>query len=469
MPLLVGAMTVAAFGLHLSQLHQSLFGDEVYTYHEVVGHSLASMIHTVGTGFETNPPLFFILAWFSGKLGDPTVWIRLPSLILGAATIPMIYLLGRDTLGRAEGAIGAAAFAFSPYALFFAVQARPYATATFFTVLSTYALVRAARSDDRPWWALYAVAAAAAMYSHYTVAFVLVVQGAWALWVCRARWHRPLIASLAAIVLYLPWLAYMHGGPQLAWFAAIESFTVRHVLQDLVRFVIGYQYAPLRAIPTVLGFAAIVATVLFGGFHLARRYLSGRAHVATEMASGGLPLIAGLAIASPIGALLYSLLVVDIWHAENLYVSAPAVLLVLGSLLVAMPRGPRALAVPVVLGVLVFGMIRGLSPSWVRPPFRTVARHLDRVAKPRDPVLLFTWSSVLDRSIPIYLKRPHTVIRGVPKRWPRRPAGTLAFVVVDQSQIHRLNRALAPPNYVLVARRLYTGALPLTLFTYRAT
>jgi uncharacterized membrane protein len=397
------------------------------------------------------------------------VWIRLPSLILGTATIPMIYLLGRETVGRAEGAVGAAAFAFSPYALFFSVQARSFATAAFFTVLSTYALVRAARSDDRRWWALYAVAAAAAMYSHYTVVFVLVTQGAWALWACRARWHRPLLASLAAIVLYLPWLAYMHGGPQLSWFAAIESFTARHVLQDLVRFVIGYQYAPLHAIPTVLGSVAVAAVVLLGGYHLARRYLSGRAHVRTELARGGLPLIAGLAIASPLGVLLYSLLVVDIWHVENVYMSAPAVLLVLGSLLVAMPRAPRAPAVAVVLGVLLFGTIRALSPSWVRPPFRTVARHLDRVAKPHDPVLMLTWSSVLDRSIPIYLKRSHTIIRGVPKRWPRRPAGTLAFAIVDQSQIHRLNRALAPPNYELVARRLYSGALPLTLFTYRAT
>jgi hypothetical protein len=82
---------------------------------------------------------------------------------------------------------------------------------------------------------------------------------------------------------------------------------------------------------------------------------------------------------------------------------------------------------------------------------------------------MFTWSSVLDRSIPVYLKRSHTIIKGVPKRWPRRPAGTLAFAVVDQSQIHRMSRALAPANYVLVARRLYTGALPFTLFTYRAT
>ena len=105
---MVGAMTIAAFVLYLSQIHQSLFADEVFAYHEVAGHSLTSMIHAVGTGIEVSPPLYFVFAWFSAKLGDPTVCIRLPSLILGAATIPVIYLLGRDTIGRAAGAIGTA-------------------------------------------------------------------------------------------------------------------------------------------------------------------------------------------------------------------------------------------------------------------------------------------------------------------------------------------------------------------------
>jgi mannosyltransferase len=467
-PVMVGAMTVAAFVLHLSQMHQSLFADEVIAYHEVTGHSLRSMIHTLGTGGDLCPPLYFVLAWFSVKLGDPTVWIRLPSLFLGAATIPLIYLLGRDTIGRAAGAIGAAVFTVSPFALFYGVQARPYATAAFFTVLSTCALVRAVRTDERRWWALYALAAVAAAYTHYTTVFVLVGQAAWGVWACRTRWRRPLFANLAVVVLYLPWLPSMHGGPALREFAVIERFTASHVLQDLVRYLVGYQYAPLHAIPTVPGFAAIAVCALVGGVQLLRRYLSRRAHGGDHDANGRLPLIAALALATPVGVLLYSLLGQDIWHVENLYASAPAAALVLGALLVAIPRGPRLAAVAVVLGVLVFGTIRALSPSWIRPPYRAVARYLDQVARPRDPVLLFTYRGILDDAIPAQLKRPHTIIAGVPRRWPRRPAGTPAFVVVDNVKLHRLRRALAPAGYVLVARRRYSGAVSFTLFTYRA-
>lgn len=468
MPLMVGALTVAAFLLHLSQLHQSLFGDEVIAYREVAGHSLSSMIHAVGTGGDLVPPLYFVLAWFSVKLGDPTVWIRLPSLILGAATIPVIYLLGRETLGRAAGAIGAAVFAASPFALFYGVQARPYATAVFFTALSTYALVRAVGGDDRRWWALYALGAAAAAYSHYTTVFVLVAQAAWGMWACRTHWRRPLLANTAAAVLYLPWLAYMHGGAALKEFALIEPFNARHVLQDIVRFIAGYQYAPLHAIPTVFGIVVIAVCVLLGGLRLARLYLGDRARAAHDIRHGGLLLVVALALATPIGVLLYSLLGQDIWHVENLYASAPAAVLVIGASLVAIPRGPRVVAVPLVLGALVVGTIRGLSPSWVRPPYRAAAQYLDQVAKPGDPVLLLTYRAVLDDAIPAQLKRPHTIVYGVPKPWPRRPAGRMAYVVVDNSRIHRLRRALAPRGYTLVSRRPYDGAVSFTLFTYRA-
>jgi hypothetical protein len=82
--------------------------------------------------------------------------------------------------------------------------------------------------------------------------------------------------------------------------------------------------------------------------------------------------------------------------------------------------------------------------------------------------MLFTYSGILDDAIPAQLKRPHTIIYRALKRWPRRSAGTLAFVVVDDGKINRLRRALAPPDYALVARRPYRGAFSFTVFTYRA-
>src|SRR5579862_6288361 len=196
--LILAGITAGAFALRLSQIHQRLFGDEVLAYWDVVGHSLAGTVAAVRTGVESSPPLFFVFAWLTAKLGDPTVWIRLPSIVLGSATIPLIYLLGRDTVGRLPGLLAAAIFALGPFSIYYGVDARPYATAAFFVTLSSVSLVRAIRGG-RGWWALYALAAAAAAYTHYTAAFVLAVQGAWSLWACRRQLRLPLIANLVAV------------------------------------------------------------------------------------------------------------------------------------------------------------------------------------------------------------------------------------------------------------------------------
>ena len=53
--------------------------------------------------------------------------MRLPSLIAGTATIPLVYLLGVRTLGRTAGLIAAAVIALSPFMIYYSVEARAYA------------------------------------------------------------------------------------------------------------------------------------------------------------------------------------------------------------------------------------------------------------------------------------------------------------------------------------------------------
>ncbi len=64
----VGLITLGAFVLRLSQIRQGLFGDEVLAYTEIAHHSLGQVIRTVQSGFESSPPLFFVLA------GCPPSW-----------------------------------------------------------------------------------------------------------------------------------------------------------------------------------------------------------------------------------------------------------------------------------------------------------------------------------------------------------------------------------------------------------
>jgi 4-amino-4-deoxy-L-arabinose transferase-like glycosyltransferase len=134
----VAALTVLALGLRLALDDQSVGSDELFTYGYTVDQSFS---HVLEVDNENNPPLFYLLAWLAAKAGDPTFAIRLPSVLLGAATVPVVYALGARTVGRAAGLVAAAIVAIAPFGLFYGTEARAYSALMFFTALSTLALV----------------------------------------------------------------------------------------------------------------------------------------------------------------------------------------------------------------------------------------------------------------------------------------------------------------------------------------
>lgn len=458
----IAAFTIAAFALRFAQLHETLVGDEVWTYLDVVHHSLGTVMTTVNTGAENSPPLFFILSWASAKLGDPTIWIRLPSLVLGTATVPLVYLLGRETIGRLGGVIGAGVMALAPFAVFYGVEARPYATMMFFVALSTLALVRATRSSAAGWWVLYTVAAAAAAYSHYTSIFVLAVQAAWSFWLCGRRFKAPLLANLGIVLLYVPWLPNVRG-KALITFSKLYPLSVGRVLSDLLRPIPGHPGLPLSAIPTVPLLIAFGLCVAAGLAALLRGFPHTRAGATRDRP---LLLLSTLMLATPIGLLAYDLVATDLWLPRNLSASVPAEALVLGALLAALPRRAMMLGAAVVLLTLVVGTARMFEPAYGRGPYRSLAAYLDRSAAPRDPIALVTFQGGL--AIPEQFRRPHVTTRTVPAMLRAIRPGGQGFVVLDKALARRPKLGLPRgPGFTLVSRKQYWGANATEVIVYR--
>jgi uncharacterized membrane protein len=413
--------------------------------------------------------LFFLLAYATAKLGDPTVWIRLPSIVYGAATIPVVYLLGRETVGRAPGLIAGAVIAVSPFSFFYGVEARPYATMAFFVAVSTLALLRAVATGRRAWWVVYVVASAAAAYSHYTSIFVLAAQGVWSVWACRGHVRAPLISSAVAALLYVPWLPQLRG-KALAVIGALHPLTAHNVLTDVMRPIAGDPNAPLSAIPTGLGLGLIVACALVGAIFLTRSALTAPPAFRAHAQPRHLPLLLALAAVTPIGLLLYSLAATDLWLPRGLYASVPAAALVLGALLQGIPRPLRWGAVGVVLGVLVFGTIRDGSPSWRRPPFRTMAAYLDRQAPSNDPISVISFLGQ-----PALIAQFHRYHRDVDRSalWRLTPPGGNAYVIEDDNFARARgipSVPAAPAGFVVVSRhRYFSAVMPAEIVTYHRT
>ena len=191
---LVGLLTIVGAVLRLRLAHQPLFADELSTFWIVTDRGLGDVVSVVHSDAEITPPLFFVLSWLATRFGEVPELVRAPSLVAGVALIPLVHALGRRTVGRSAALLAATLTAFGPFALYYAADARGYSLMMAAAVCSTLAMLIAVDTGRRRWWAVHAVATAAAVYSHYTVVPLLAAQAVWLL-VVHPQHHRALLAA----------------------------------------------------------------------------------------------------------------------------------------------------------------------------------------------------------------------------------------------------------------------------------
>jgi mannosyltransferase len=98
---------------------------------------------------DQHPPLYYLLLhyWMILK-GDTPYYVRLLSALFGAATIPIIYLIGKRISGAVMGLVAAVFLALSLFNIYYAQETRMYTLLTFNAAVAIYALVRLL-SDSR--------------------------------------------------------------------------------------------------------------------------------------------------------------------------------------------------------------------------------------------------------------------------------------------------------------------------------
>jgi hypothetical protein len=384
--LAVGGITLAALALRLAAFDESFFADELFTYEISTRPDLHAVLAGVRSDLEITPPAFFVLAWLFQQLGDPFVWLRLPSLLAGVATVPLVYVLGLLTVGRRAAMVGAALFALSPLAIFYATEARAYALMTLLVVLSAIALLKAIETNDRRWWVALAVLDAGAMYAHYTSIFVLAAQAGWALWTQRTLVRQLLLAHAGAALLYAPWLPFLiedSDAPAQKVIGVLEPFGAATVVRNLGKLAAGGPFAPLTDLPGTPALVLLGAAAAIGltGLALRARRTGWRAVPPRVV------LIVVLALAAPVGAGLYSALSDDMFLVRNLISSLPALALAFAALLTTLPRRSAVAALALAFGALGLGAASTFERDTKRPAYEEVAAFLEERAHPGDVVL----------------------------------------------------------------------------------
>jgi mannosyltransferase len=153
--------------------YNSLWLDEASTLNLAI-KSIPDIWQVITAG-EFNPPLFYWTEHVMLFFGNSEVVLRFIPALLGVLTIPLIYLVGKEFMDRNIGIIAAAAFAFSPFLIFYSQEARAYSMMLFFVVFSMVFYFRALKSNDIQNWALFGILSALGFWSHF---YAMVIIGA---------------------------------------------------------------------------------------------------------------------------------------------------------------------------------------------------------------------------------------------------------------------------------------------------
>lgn len=199
---------------------QSYHHDEVITAARVIPGDFTDMLRHVRES-ESNPPLYYVLAWGWAKaFGTGEAGLRSLTVLFGAATVPVAYLIGRELARDRAGLIAAAIVAVNPMLIWYSQEARSYALLVFFGALALLFFARALRTGRGRDLALWALASALALCSHYFAVFAVAIEAAWLLVALRSRWRPALPAAGAVVVVglaLLPLISAQENPTHIGW------------------------------------------------------------------------------------------------------------------------------------------------------------------------------------------------------------------------------------------------------------
>ena len=238
-----------------------------------------------GTAADVHPIFFYSLlhVWMRW-VGQTPFAVRCLSVILGVATVAMVYSLTRELAGPRRGIAAAGITAVAPLAVYYSQEARMYALLGLAGVCTAYAFLRAWKLGKWGWWLAFGVAGAVTLYAHNLGVVFLVGLDAWGFFACikerRARQLVPwFLAHVLMFGLFAPWLAFLPGQlgkiQQAYW---VQRPGLVTLVQTLLVFHFGYDNQSLQPwlLPPALFFSLLLPVMVTFQLICWRRQPEGR-------------------------------------------------------------------------------------------------------------------------------------------------------------------------------------------------
>lgn len=237
-------------------------------------------IHTVmGLAAEEpqHPPLYFLMArWWVQWLGSSVAVTRSFSAVVSLLTLPLIFWLCQELFRSASvGWVAVMLIAVSPFHVLYAQEARSYSLWTVTILLSSAALLRAIRLGTRGSWGVYAVTLALGLYTFLLSGIVALGHGIYVVagGFKRAKIRDYLLASIAGILLFTPWVVAVvaslsEADETTSWTKTSVDFKslIKTWLLNLSRLFVDFNYNFVTR--NLLMYVVIGALVILVGYSL---------------------------------------------------------------------------------------------------------------------------------------------------------------------------------------------------------
>ncbi|HEY2161366.1 MAG TPA: glycosyltransferase family 39 protein [Solirubrobacteraceae bacterium] len=200
---LLGLVVLVGVVLRLIDAGARINEDEGYTWLVATAPSAGAFLTRLAH-LENTPPLFYLLLSVLPLSGE--VWLRLPSIIAGALSIPVLYAVVRPLLGVRAALLAALGLAVAPFAVSYSDYSRGFMVAGLGVLVALLGAQRVAAGADRRWWWAYALGGAWALYSEYYAGIYLAAIVGALLVLGAPRRRDVLLFGAIPFLAFLPWV-----------------------------------------------------------------------------------------------------------------------------------------------------------------------------------------------------------------------------------------------------------------------
>ncbi len=228
-PILTAACLAAIVALGLfMRLHrlgaESAWWDEFTSLTHLGAPSLWKFLMLNRTLDPATLPLYYTLEylWWH-HVGASVYSLRLLSILLGLAGVPLLYVFGRDLFGKRAGLMAALCLAVSPIHIHHAQGIRMYVLMTLLALFSSWTFMRLVRSWEKRWWAAHLLGNLLLLWTHPFASLMIGVEAAYIIVFCplpvkrTAAWMGLTCLVAVPSVLYLSQVRFWSPQTTSSW------------------------------------------------------------------------------------------------------------------------------------------------------------------------------------------------------------------------------------------------------------